>query len=178
MTVLHYYCSHLDLRSLQTHNIFGNILYQLIWQNHLPAPMERQMLDKFALLKRRCSEEDAINAIKQTIQNHPKLYMIFDGIDECADTVEKLMLDFFTSLLGLGNPNFHLLVTCREESRIWPTLKLWPHIRLDEESLRLDIIAYVKWAVKVRIQDQMSDLVDERLEHDIIRALTENSHGM
>ncbi len=178
MTLIYYYCSYADPRSLLKPQILGNLLKQLVLKGALSEQAERELLDAYVKSGRTPTAEVLIRYILSAIEGCEDLYLVFDGLDECNNDNLRDMLDLLLRITKCERGRAHVLVTCREESQVIKLVKNWHHIHLSETVLSDDMRGFIASSVRSKIDNGELKIIDSPLEKEVVEKLAEKAHGM
>ncbi len=79
--VLYHYCSHADARSLDTRQVFGSLLKQLIFNGILSSVAQQELLTFVGENEDDDHEERLAKILKSAILSHPVAFLVVDGLD-------------------------------------------------------------------------------------------------
>lgn len=98
------------------------------------------------------------------------LYIILDGLDECAKRSDLLDL-----LRNFSLPNLHILVTSRPEADIEEVFTGEAQLHMDETRVRSDIYTHIEWRLD---NDERLKFIKPKLKDEIKETLIAKSAGM
>ena len=177
--VIYYYCDYADQRTLQLDRILGSLLKQLFLNYKIPEHIELQLLQIYAG-GTRLPAESALSAVfcSSIVALYSELYIVFDGLDECAKSVWQAMLKVFKQVTAMRNSNVKTFTTCVEEGSISHHLANAACIQLSSAATKQDIKAFVTSSVRSKIEDRDLRIRNPKLEQDIISELVSRANGM
>ena len=157
------------LRSL-VHQLLGKCI-------EIPAS-----LDSFSSYedgKRQPSLAALLEAMLQLLQKFPRVYVILDALDECAQITE--LMDILETIVGWHLQNVHLVVTSRRERVIEKSLEAFVDFQnrvcLQSEVIDKDIQKYVRQRLS-NDKDLRKWSKDATLQEEIETAIMKGSKGM
>ena len=177
MTLIYYYCSYADPRSLLPSTILGNLLKQFFSKGVVSKEVERELLDAFIKSGRNPTDDVLIKHILSAVERCKKFYIIFDGLDECANDVADRMLDLLLRLTNNNADGAHVLITCREESPVMKAVQNWHRVHLGESVLERDMRSFIASSIRSAIEKGELKVTDSALEEEIVQRLAEKAHG-
>jgi hypothetical protein len=181
-----YYCDYTDKRSLEPPNAFGTLARQLL-NNVDPLPesllveIEQAEHDGEQLATTEIAVEILQSVIKIHASSTTPVYILVDGIDEMAEKSQECILRSLKKILTIPDIVVKLFVTSRED--------LKPHfatgaeisisaISMTDDTIGLDISAFVKSSVRKRILEGTIVVQDPGLEHLVTDSLIQGARGM
>ena len=176
--VLYYYCSHADVRSLDSRQIIGGLLKQLILSGIMSLAAQEELLISLGTDEDNDCNEKFVKALKATILAHPVAFLIVDGLDECKVNAQRYILTFLNELTESHTSDIRILVTCRDESQTLGAISHWPKIHLSENAISGDLQRFVSSSVRSSIEKGDLEISDTALEQEVVEALTAKAHGM
>lgn len=105
--------------------------------------------------------------LKQLCEQIPKLFIIIDGLDECESQERKLILSFYTDMVGHCDSSqpgkLRLLFVSQDYNDIKKALSVGEVLSLRPSDNKFDIRIYVDhWAAKIR---QKHELDGQQIEN-------------
>ena len=147
--------------------------------NHqIPENIETQLLQIYAGGTRSPAEDELIHLFYSVVALRPKLYIVFDGLDECEKTVLQAMLKVFKHIVTLTPSNVKIFITCVEEGLVSHHLANSAHIQLSPAATIEDVMAYVTSSVESKIENGDLKIRNPDLKLLIISELTSKANGM
>lgn len=181
-----YYCDYTDKRSLEPCNVFGTLVRQLLSDiDPLPesilVAIEKAEHNGETIATIETAVELLHSALKLLASPTTPIYMLVDGIDEMTEKSQKCVLRSLKGVLALSNIVVKLFVTGREDFRFhfekYSEIMVTT-ISMTDDTIGLDIIAFVKSSVRKRILEGAIVVQDEELEHLITETLVQGARGM
>ena len=176
--VIYYYCDYADQRTLQLDRILGSLLKQLFLNYKIPEHIETQLLQIYAGGTRLPAEMALSAVFCSIVALYSELYIVFDGLDECAKSDWQAMLKVFNQVTAIRNSNVKTFTTCVEEGSVSHHLANTPCIQFSCAATMQDIRAFVTSSVRSRIEDRNLRIRNPKLEQDIISELVSSANGM
>ena len=176
--VIYYYCDYADQRTLHHTNILGSLLKQLFLNHQISEHIETQLLQLYAGGTRSPAEKDLSDIFYSVVKSRPKLYIIFDGLDECEKPVWKAMLKILEHLGNLEQCTVKIFLTCVEEDSISHHLANYGCVQLSPAATAEDIKSYVTSSVRSKIEGGELRIRNSKLQQDIITELSSRANGM
>jgi hypothetical protein len=125
------------------------------------------------------SIETYLEALKDLVQDFPRVYLVLDALDECGSRAE--LTDILTTMVGWRIPTFNFLVTSRKEQDIEHCLEDLVEknciIGLQSDIIDSDIQLYIRerLCTDKHLQKWRKD---RELQDEIEKVLIKGSHGM
>ena len=177
-TLIYYYCSYADPRSLLKTQILGNILKQLLLKGLLSEQVECEMLEAFKKTGRNLTDDVLNRHIFSAVERCQDLSIVLDGLDECDSTTTRSLLDVLSRLMECTSDRTRVLLTCREESQVMEAVRDWSKIRLGETVLADDMRSFIASSVRSKIDKGELRITDPALEIEVVDKLADKAHGM
>lgn len=176
--VAYFYCDYADHRTLETCNILGTILLQLIRTKTIPEPLMAMIRQSYEDGLRTPETRELIAIIGAAVELFPEIFIIIDGLDECKKNVWQDVLILIKDLIQKGTPCVKFFVSCREEDQILQGLAQYFHIQISTEAVSRDISAFIQGAVRSRLDSGDLRIYNPTLEKDITHKLEAKAQGM
>jgi hypothetical protein len=176
--IAYYYCDFSDSKSLQTCNILGVIVRQLLEKIVIPDDLEEQIYCYYRHGTRTPTDSELVATLTSISKQFSKVFIFIDGLDECGKEEQSTILSMVHQLSQSRFPTVKVLITSREEAVISASLKGLPCLRISSENISLDISSFVEKTVKSIIRSGDLIIRDPSLESDIISALVDGAQGM
>ena len=176
--VVFHYCDYADQRTLQPDRIIGTLLKQFFANGQIPERIEAQLPLDYGASGQTLEVIELMGLLSIAVRLNPAVFIVLDGFDECEKVQGQRMIDFFNSLLNLGEVVVKTLVLCREEDQLLRSLQNTSSLRITPSALESDIQKFIVGSVRSRRQAGDLKLRDSKLEQEIISELAEKAHGM
>ncbi|KAH0538694.1 hypothetical protein FGG08_004711 [Glutinoglossum americanum] len=177
-TINYYYCDFSDPKSLETQNILGTIIRQLLENIIIPDDLE-QKIDRFYRLGTRTAADDELVSILYAVVKHfSKVYICIDGLDECEKDEQTTILSMISQLAQSNHTAVKVVITSREETLISTSLRGFPHLLVSADKNSPDITAFIEETVESNIGSGALTIRDPSLKSDIMSALIGGAGGM
>lgn len=176
--VVYFYCDYADHRTLETCNILGTILLQLLRTKTIPEPLIAMIRKSYEDGLRTPETRELIAIIGAAVELFPEIFIIIDGLDECKKNVWQDVLILIKDLIQKGTPCVKVFVSCREEDQILQGLAQYFHIQISTEAVSRDISAFIQGAVRSRLDSGDLKIHNPILEKDITHKLEAKAQGM
>jgi hypothetical protein len=176
--VTYYYCDFSDRESLESRNILGTLIRQLLEEITIPDALEQQIDRLYKPGTRTASDDDLVGVLRAVIENFSRVYICIDGLDECGKNEQVTIMSMVNSLAQNHCARVKILITSREETIISTSLKGFPRLRVSADNNALDIVTFVEETVKSNIRSGALAIQDPSLESDIISELVNGAQGM
>ena len=178
MTVTYYYCDFSDMESLETSNILGSMIRQLLEKIIIPHNVGKQIDSFYKLGSRTPADNELVAILTSTLEHFSKVFIFIDGLDECRKEVQSTILTIVRQLSLSQLPLLKILITSREEVVISTSLSGLPRLRISAENISNDIVSFIEEAVKSSIGTRALVIQDPALEAETILALQKGAQGM
>lgn len=171
ITLIYFYCDFKDPAKQNSVNIYGSLIAQLIEQvTGIP--------DEVDALYSKCNMRPAAlehlkNVFSRLIQSFSKVFIIIDGLDECADRAN--VLDGLLELKNSPNGNTNVLVTSRNDPTTRLALSGVPNLTMEAENVGADIKLYVKSEIERRVKLRR---LKPEMKAEITTRLVDGANGM
>ena len=175
---IYYHCDYADQRTLHLDHILGSLLKQLLINQQVPEHIETQLLQAYAGGSRSPSENALGDIFYSIVALHPQLYVVFDGLDECENSIWKTMMKSLERLAAMGNCKVKIFITCVEEGSVSHHLTSHACIQLSPAATIEDIRSFITSSVRSRIDNGDLRIRNPKLEQDIISGLISRANGM
>lgn len=176
--IVYFYCDYADHRTLETCNILGTIILQLLRTNPIPEPLMVMIRKGYEDGLRTPETKELIEIICAAVELFPQVFIIIDGLDECKKNVCQDVLVLIKRLIHKRSPCVKIFVSCREEDQILQSLSHYSHIQISTEAVFRDISAFIQGTVRSRLQSGELKIHNSNLEKDIIHRLEAKAQGM
>jgi hypothetical protein len=177
-TIAYYYCDFSNPKSLESFNIIGGIIRQLLEQIVIPNDLEQQIDSFYRLGARTPTDDELISILPSVFKHFSKVFIFIDGLDECRKEEQATISSMAHKLSQSQFPVIKILITSREEAVISTSLIGLPRLRITAENVSTDIASFVEETIKYNIRSGTLVLQDPSLESDIISALINGAQGM
>lgn len=182
MTIF-YYCDYADKRTLFPSNVFGTLARQILETVELiPEALAVAVEEADHDGDRLADDTKALLILQKCMESSSrKLHIILDGLDECTEYSQKVILDGLRQVLYHEGSTVRLLTTARAD--LDALLKLKPSILSSRipilpSTIALDIEAYVRASIRHRIVNGSLVIGDADLEEVIVCKLLNGAKGM
>ena len=175
---IYYYCDYADQRTLHLGHVLGSLLKQLLINQQVPEHIETQLLQVYAGGSRSASENALSDIFYSVVALRPQLYVVFDGLDECENSIWKAILRNLERLGVMGRCRVKIFVTCVEEGSVSHHLAGHASIQLSPEATTEDIKSFITSSVRSRIVSGELKIRNPKLEQDITSGLVSRANGM
>ena len=176
--VVYFYCDYADHRTLDTCNILGTILLQLLRTKPIPEPIRAMIRRSYEDGLRTPETKELIAIICSAVELFCRVCIIIDGLDECKKNVWQDVLVLVKGLIQKRTPCVKVFVSCREEDQILQGLSRYSHIQISTEVVSRDIIAFIQGTVRSRLDSGDLKILNPALEKDICNKLEAKAQGM
>ena len=176
--VIYYYCDYADQRTLHLGHVLGSLLKQLLIDQQVPEHIETQLLQVYTGGSRSPSENSLDDILRSVVALRPKLYVVFDGLDECENPIWKAVLKSLERLGAEGRCRVKIFITCVEEGSVSHHLASHACIHLSPQATTEDIRSFITSSVRSRIESGDLKIRNPKLEQDIISGLASRANGM
>ena len=176
--VIYYYCDYADQRTLHLDRVLGSLLKQLLINHQVPEHIETQLLQVYAGESRSPSENALEDIFYSVIALRSLLYVVFDGLDECENSIWKAILKILERLGAMGRCKVKIFMTCVEEGSVSHHLASHACIQLSPAATTEDIRSFITSSVRSRIDSGDLKIRSPKLEQDITRGLISRANGM
>ena len=176
--VIYYYCDYADQRTLHLGHVLGSLLKQLLINKEIPEHIETQLLQVYAGGSRSPSENALGDILISVVALRPQLYVVFDGLDECENSIWKAILKSLEHLGTMGRCEVKIFITCVEEGSVSHHLAGHACIQLSPAATTEDIRSFIRSSVRSRIDNGDLKIRNPKLEQDITTGLISRANGM
>ena len=176
--IIYYYCDYADQRTLHLDRILGSLLKQMYLNHQIPEHFESKLLQIYAGGTRSPAENALCDVFCSSVAWRSNVYIVFDGIDECENTVWQEMLKIFKHLATLGPCNIKVVLTCVEEGPVAHKLHNAPYIQLSPAATAEDVKTFIVSSVRSKVEYGDLRIRSAELEKDIISELVLRANGM
>lgn len=176
--VVYFYCDYADHRTLDTCNILGTILLQLLRTKPIPEPIMAMIRRSYEEGLRTPETKELIAIICAAVEIFSRIFIIIDGLDECKKNVWQDVLVLIKDLIQKRTPCVKVFVSCREEDQILQGFSRYSHIQISTEVVSRDIIAFIQGTVRSRLDSGDLKILNPALEKDISNKLEAKAQGM
>lgn len=176
--VVYFYCDYADHRTLDTCNILGSLLMQLLRTKPIPEPLVAMIEKCYEDGLRTPETKELIAIICTAVEIFSELFIIIDGLDECKKNVWQDVLVLIKDLIQKKTPCVKIFVSCREEDQILQGLAQYSHIQISTEVVSRDISAFIQGTVRSRLDSGDLKIHNSTLEKDITQKLEAKAQGM
>ena len=176
--VVYFYCDYADHRTLDTCNILGTILLQLLRTKPIPEPIMAMIRRSYEDGLRTPETKELIAMMCAAVELFSRICIIIDGLDECKKNVWQDVLVLIKDLIQKQTPCVKVFVSCREEDQILQGFSRSSHIQISTEVVSRDIIAFIQGTVRSRLDSGDLKILNPALEKDISNKLEEKAQGM
>lgn len=176
--VVYFYCDYADHRTLDTCNILGSILLQLLRTKPIPEPLVAMIKKCYEDGLRTPETKELIAIICTAVESFPEIFIVIDGLDECKKNVWQDVLVLIKDLIQKKTPCVKIFVSCREEDQILQGLAQYSHIQISTEVVSRDISAFIQGTVRSRLDSGDLKIHNSTLEKDITQKLEAKAQGM
>ena len=165
VSVVFFYCKHLDNERNMFPALARSILIQLLKQNGdlLSYLYDKSMSSGQVSL---ASGQLCRELLDVTLNSASKTYIIIDGIDECDANERKAILSCFTTIIEKQPQpgNLRCLIVSQDENDIKKLLQMASVVRLKNDGNKADIENFTrKWTFKIQqkfeLSEEYSDLI-------------------
>ncbi|KAF4980537.1 hypothetical protein FZEAL_3472 [Fusarium zealandicum] len=174
-----FFCSYKDGLAQQSINILQTMTAQLA----------RQSQKAYTMLEAYHKEIQPINGIHsgptvsrlkeviyQMVSCFEKVYIIIDGVDECADNVRDVSTTL-ASIVDEPDSTVSLAILSRDEQVIREVIED-SFVSIEIEAQRDDVRVYVEAEIEIRVQSKQLRPRNMALKDDILHALVDGNGGM
>jgi hypothetical protein len=144
--------------------ILGSLVRQLL----TPASPHFEQLQR--LRERGSMPSDVFLATLETIASYNRIYIVLDGLDECANREPLLEI-----LSTLETEKLNLFVTSRFEKDIEKAFEGKESLGVDQECVQIDIATHIGWMLD---SDKKLKCIKLDLKETIKNQLAKKSDGM
>lgn len=176
--VVYFYCDYADHRTLDTCNILGTILLQLLRTKPIPEPIMVMIRRSYEDGLRTPETKELIAIICAAVELFSRICIIIDGLDECKKNVWRDVLVLIKDLIQKRTPCVKVFVSCREEDQILQGFSGYSHIQISTEVVSHDIIAFIQGTIRSRLDSGDLKILNPALEKDISDKLEAKAQGM
>jgi hypothetical protein len=176
--ITYYYCDFSDRESLETRNILGTLIRELLEKITIPDDLEQQIDRFYRPSTRTASDDELISILCAVVEHFSKVYVCIDGLDECGKNEQVTIMSMVNNLAQHSCAVVKILLTSREEIIISTSLRGFPRLRVSADNNAFDIITFVEETVKSNIRSGALAIQDPSLESDIISELVNGARGM
>ena len=176
--VIYYYCDYADQRTLHLDHVLGSLLKQLLITQQVTEDIETQLLKVYAGGSRSPSENALGDIFYSVVALRTQLYVVFDGLDECENSLWKAILKTLERLGAMGRCKVKMFITCVAEGSVSHHLASHACVQLSPAATAEDIGYFIKSSVRSRIDSGELKIRNPKLEQDIISGLTSRANGM
>lgn len=177
-TVIYFYCDYADHRTLDTCNILGSILLQLLRAKPIPEPLMAMIRNSYEDGLRTPETKELIAIVCAAVKLFSQVFIIIDGLDECNKNVWQDVLVLIKALIQKRTPCVKVFVSCREEDQILQGLAQYSHIQISSEAVSRDISAFIQGTVRSLLDSGDLKIHNPTLEKDITHKLEAKAQGM
>lgn len=166
--VVFFYCNGNYIEMQDIRYILGSFLQQLM-SSHIPVSCCPEMaaireLQKSRIATRREVIDTLVSSFQMISKNFDRLYVVVDGIDECADDRSEII----SILRKLVTKNVYLLMTSGPEKDIAEAMNSCEQLIMEHACVNTDIATYIEWELnydrKLRCMNEgQKDEVKEKL---------------
>ena len=176
--VIYYYCDYANQRTLHLNHVLGSLLKQLLINQQVPEHIETQLLQVYAGGSRSPSENALDDIFYSVVALRSQLYVVFDGLDECENSIWKAILKILERLGAMGRCKVKIFITCVEEGSVSHHLASHACIQLSPAATTEDVRSFITSSVRSRIDSGDLKIRNPKLEQDITRGLISRANGM
>ncbi|KAL6355791.1 hypothetical protein LRP88_09374 [Fusarium phalaenopsidis] len=176
----YFFCTYRDGNTQQSNSILSSLCSQLARQNenafqilqeyHHELTPERQ-------LQAEASMKELIKVLRRMCSSFDRVYLIVDGLDECAQQVEDCVESLAALLLSPQDETLNLALLSRDEITIREIVR-GQFQNVEIEAHTEDIDRYVAHELDQRIASRKLRLKDLALKDKIRKRLVDGAKGM
>ena len=164
------YCNFKE-RDLQSpENLLAGCCAQL-FEHQLPQDL-LTLHSTHSIQQTRPTVKDITRLFDDCVTNHDTVFVVFDALDECLESVRSFFLTRFKTLAS----NIRLLITTRHIGEIIQELHAFPQIEIRAKTS--DLIKYI--SSKIDDTSRLADFVSScsSLRQDICNSIVSTADGM
>ena len=175
----YFYCQYSDSKTLETFNVFGSVLQQLLSRKPtLPEEVASTIKQIYADGMSLPSREDLIELVRSVLSLYSRTYVVIDGLDECGKDAQEDILFIVKALASFNKAIVKVVVFSRENAHLSTVLKHYPCVHTSEAALTRDIISFVQATVESKLEAGELVIRNPALKEMIISELITKAQGM
>ncbi|SLM35735.1 P-loop containing nucleoside triphosphate hydrolase [Lasallia pustulata] len=170
--ISYFYCEYSDSRTLETFNVFGSILKQLLSRKPmLPEQVATTIKQIYAEGMSMPSRDDLVKLLRSVLGLYSRTYIVIDGLDECGKDAQEDILFIVKTLASFDRAIVKVVVFSRENAYLSTVLKHYPCLHTSEAALTRDIVSFVKKTVESKLEAGELVIRNPTLKEEIISEL-------
>ena len=177
-SVLYHYCDYANRATLEPAEVYRTLVQQCFLHGLLSNTNKDRLVRESTLRQSRVSESTLNSILCHTLNDHSRIFVVLDGLDECEKNDQKILLEKIKQFVTLGNGNLKVFITCREEAQVLGSLSDFKKILVSTKSNAEDITNYISTAVSRSRASGELHISDQQLEQEIITSLASKARGM
>ena len=171
------YCDYSQADTLETTNILGTIIKQLLGKTDIPGELEQKIDRCYKDGVSGPSFEQLDDILVSAVALFSKVYIVLDGLDECSRQERKEVLSTLQKL-GELETVIKVFIASRDEIDIRRAFAAECYIHVSEDDITPDVTRFVKEAVALKLQSGELVVCSDTLVQDIVTALVNGARGM
>lgn len=166
MTVIYYFCPHLQASQTQVSNVLRSFATQLLARNASLAPY---ILETFASNGQKPTKRNLGTIIEKMISSLPSLRIVVDGLDECLQDDQDEIMEDLLRIKGPAPGACKLCISSRKHRSISRWLHSKPTIRLDDntDNINSTISSYIHPRLR-SLRDHFSPAIVDSLGNRLL----------
>ncbi|KAI9826329.1 MAG: hypothetical protein M1832_000246 [Thelocarpon impressellum] len=175
--VAYYYCDYSLDSSLRASAMLGALIKQLLPVDNIPAEVEEKLEQFFRHGTRLPTDKEFSLLLSMVMKRLTRVFLIIDGLEECGEAEQSVVVPLVHKLAYSDDPVVKLFLTIREDVDLNRALQKYPRIAMSEEKLGSDISSFVQHKITSELEAGNLVIGDDRLEGEIISALSDGARG-
>ena len=166
MTVIYYFCPHLQASQTQVSDVLRSFATQLLAGNASLAPY---ILETFASNGQKPTKRNLGTIIEKMISSLPSLRIVVDGLDECLQDDQDEIMEDLLRIKGPAPGACKLCISSRKHRSISRWLHSKPTIRLDDntDNVKSTISSYIRPRLR-SLRDNFSPAIVDSLGNRLL----------
>lgn len=177
-SIIYYYCDYAEQRTLETVNILGTVIKQLLRPIVISDEIERNLRKMYADDFIKPEATDLIDVFFAAIKHFSTVYLVLDGIDECDKQVLQEILGIINQFASSKTTAIKMFISCRENYHVLHALGSYDLIEVTPAALHNDIESFVNLTVRGKIDSGELKVGSSSLEQEIVHELVTKASGM
>ena len=168
----YFYCDFKQVSKQNATSLIGSIIWQIANQK-LTMPQDVEDFFSAGSGDGPPKLSGLINLLRRLLGRISKLAIVVDALDECADSLQPVVLETLRELSGLSNVN--LLAVSRDHLNIKLHFEGLPSLGIQKKDVAKDIELYISHGVE---RNGKLKRLSSYMKREIIDALVEGALGM
>lgn len=167
MTVIYYFCPHLQASQTQVSDILRSFATQLLAGNPSLAPY---ILETFASNGQKPTKKNLGTIIEKMVSSLPSLRIVMDGLDECLQDDQDEIIQDLLRIKGPAPGACKLCISSRMHRSISRWLHSRPTVRLDDntDNVNSTISSFIHPRLQ-SLRDTFSPAIVDSLENRLLK---------